>query len=178
MSNTPTNLVVSVACGPVPCDTETGRRFLQERQALFGKVCFLLALGLYVFLNLLSTLGNGTPWSRWITHWDNRLHLAVCAAFLAVSIICGRGVALSHLKLSLVDTLGCLLIGLLIGLLYRPDDISQHTEYMGALAITNVLLLRAIIVPSSAPQTLMTGALATIPVVVGFHLAFDDYFAM
>lgn len=175
-SKTPSNIVISVACGPVPCDTEKGRSFLQQRQALFGKVCCLLGLGLYAFLNLLGALGVGLPWSEWVTRWDNQLLLGACVAFLAIHLTC-RARPFSHLQLSLIDTFGMLLIGVLIGLNYCPKDLSEHTEYMGALALTNLLLLRAIIVPSSAPQTLMTGALASIPVVIGFHVAFSDFAA-
>jgi len=51
-------LNLAVACGPVPCDTEEGRGFLQERLVLFGKVTFLLSTALYIALNLFRTLGG------------------------------------------------------------------------------------------------------------------------
>ena len=174
---TPSNIVVSVACGPVPCDTEKGRSFLQERQALFGKVCFLICLGLYVFLNGLETLSGGYSWFDWIGRGDNQLHLGTCVAFLAMFLVCRVG-NLSHRQLALLDTFGTVLIGLLIGLNYHAEDMSKHTEYYGGVAITNILVLRAIVVPSSAPQTLVTSMLASIPVLVGFHAAFNDFVAL
>ena len=65
-SQPPATLSLSVACGPVPCDSEEGRDFLQDRLALFGKVCLALSAGHYLLSNVLATLVEGNPASAWL----------------------------------------------------------------------------------------------------------------
>ena len=99
------NLQVSVACGPVPCDTEEGRSILQKRQALFGQICFLLSLALFTVFNLVLTLGAGQPWLSWVSTWNNQVHLGITFAFLVVFLMC-RAKPLNRFVLAAVDVVG------------------------------------------------------------------------
>ncbi|MCZ6793644.1 MAG: serine/threonine-protein kinase [Planctomycetota bacterium] len=166
----PPLLNIAVACGPVPCDTEEGRTFLQDRLALFGKIGFVLSTGLYVLLNLLVTILGGSPWSSWLTLLANQLHLGISAVFAAVYFVCRTG-RRSHGQLALIDALGVLVVGVLLGLDCWAEVPAISGDQLAVLAITNVLLARAITVPSSAPWTFLSGALAAVPVVAGACLA-------
>ncbi|MBN1443033.1 MAG: serine/threonine protein kinase [Planctomycetes bacterium] len=162
------DIKISVACGPAPCDSEEGRSFLQKRQALFGLVCFLLAAAHYIFINVLSALTVETTFLRWFTSWGNALHLGICAVFLAVYLLCRSG-SVSRFLLALIDVGSLLAVGILLGLNASADGFTRHSEFVGPLLITNAVLARAVIVPSSGGQTLFTSVLAAIPVLIGSH---------
>ena len=164
-----TKLSLSVACGPVPCDTEEGRSFLQERLSLYGKVCFFLSFGLYLLMNLLNTFLGNMPWNVWITDLKNILHLTIGAIFLAIYLICRAGTR-SHLQLALVDLIGVLLVGGILGVNCWALTASGGNDYMAIIGVTNVLLARAVIVPSSAQHTLFAGVVCMTPAVLGIYL--------
>ena len=168
------SLAVSVACGPVPCDTEEGRRFLQERQALFSKILFLIAAAVYILINAAYTAGGQHGMAEWLTSRGNILHLVACLVFLGTYLLCTSKRPFGHLQLGLIDIVGTFSIGVLIGLDYHGRDFSRHDEFGGILAAAHVLLARAVIVPSASRQTLVTSLVTVVPVVLGFHIGFGE----
>ncbi len=167
------SLHVDVACGSALCDSEEGREFWQRRLAFFGQVGLALCVALYLLLNLFWTLGGHQPWTWWVSRASNQIHLGCCLVFLVVYLVCRVRRPLGRLVLSLVDAGSIVLVAAAIGLLYNADGMTRFSDYHGIMSITVTLFIRAVIVPSSVRQTIVTSSLAVVPVLVGYYTALE-----
>ena len=165
-------LKLEVACGAVPCDTEEGRTFLQERLAFYGRVFFVLSIALYVVFNLATTFAGTTTWGSWLTHPGNVLHFAAALDFLLVYLLC-RGARRDVRFLSTLDVVSIVSLGSIIGITYYAVDLGSHPEAWGILAISNAMVARAVMIPSAAPFTALASCAAIVPVLAGFAVGVD-----
>jgi serine/threonine-protein kinase len=137
--------------------SEEDRAFLQRRVALFGLIIgggylFFLAYRSVVLLAMGRTSGFFHPTFWW--------HLAAGAAFASLWLVCRRG------KRSFRFIHGVELVALTLGVLATGAmalniPLESRPDFVMLLALSNVVLGRAILVPSSGRWT------ATIGVVVG-----------
>ena len=77
-----------------------------------------------------------------------------------------------------MDACGVILVGLLLGIrcAHPGQETAREVGFEVVLAITNALLVRAILVPSSAALTFLIGLLGTAPIVVGASLVEESLF--
>jgi serine/threonine-protein kinase len=166
-SNLASHLSVAVACGSSPCESESGRAFLQERVALFAKVVFILAAVLYVLGNTLYLLTHEEGWSHWLRCDHNHYHLLAVCVLGVMWFLSARGKrSLNQLKW--IDMLGTFLAcsGYV---LITWSNCSGPSEYQALLGITTTLMARAILVPSTPKQTLWLGVAVSVPTLLATY---------
>ncbi len=148
-----------------PSSSDAEREFYQQRVAVFGKVGCLLSVVFYLMVNVLSQLGQARSALYWVTDVANASTLGV-AAVLGLLWLVGRGRPRSAATLRALDVGGTLAI---------CAGSAVHGwlgwEYAGfrfnaLMAITNILIFRAILLPSPVRRTLIVGALAFLPSVI------------
>ena len=157
----------------VDLDTEEGRAFLQERLALYNKVCFLIS-GSF-FLVGAALLAGGLPSPEPITDQQQRQAIALHASTLVVQLAawlwCARGPRLGPAWLRAIDAGALLLVCLGFSLQFLSAQ-APHVTQMGpfprvtlVLILTHSLVARAVFVPSPTPWTAAVSAAVALPVV-------------
>ena len=154
------------ASGSVDLATEEGRAFLQERLALFAQVGFLIDSGF--FLASFVALAFSVP--RMLTRppsgaWPyDAIDLANLGLFLGAWLACRRG----RRPLWLLRTLDaalvlvfCVLAALPVGMV---KDELPGVRWTALLIVTNALIARAVLVPSSPRRTLLVGLACCVPI--------------
>jgi eukaryotic-like serine/threonine-protein kinase len=143
-------------------DSEEGRAFLQERLAFYNKVCFLISGGFFLAGAALAASGVAPPEpvSRGFQERAIALHAATLAVELLAFLLCARGPALPPRTLRAVDIGALWLVCLGFGLQAVNALGSPRLEPTGSfpratlvLILTNVVLARAVFVPSTAAWT-------------------------
>ena len=141
----------------VDLDTESGRAFLQERVAFFNKVAFWVSGSFFVAAALAGP------------YYGDQVRPLLHAATLLVSLtawqVCARGPALSTGLLEAIDAAAVTLV--LVGfaaqaLLVPPAFASEVTRSL-ALILTQMAIVRAVLVPSTAARTAGVSLLAALP---------------
>ena len=136
------------------------REFLQERLAYLGRVYASIAISFYVVGNLVSAgfeafwhhLGHPTMW----------IVPAACAVYLAQWLTCRRG-AISQGALRAIDAGSTMLAAALHSSMVfatMPGELAGMSYTRALLLVTFGLLIRAVVVPSSARRTLALGVVA------------------
>ncbi len=153
----------------VDTETEEGRSFLQERLALFAKWFFLVAVIFYVIANLPLPWVLGMRFD-WVEEWfgtKELLTLGVIAVAGAVWIG-SRGRSRPAGQLRALEAAGvaipCALMAVMLVDVVLANRNVQDV-YLMLLATTNVVTVRAIVVPSTPRRTLALSALSLTPVV-------------
>jgi len=153
----------SMASMSVALGSKEGRAFFQERLALFAKACCLIALSFYVLANLIAAPLPGHGWLFCFTHPANRLMLANCVLLLTVWQVCRR-VVLSQTALSALDAatlvLNCAGYSLLIFAPF-PSDPEGEVRMRVLLGVTNTMIARSILIPSTARRSFLLSLLAS-----------------
>jgi predicted Ser/Thr protein kinase len=152
----------------VDIDTEEGRSFLQERVAFFNKVTFLIS-GTF-FLASLAVGRDYTVSQGGRVDWrPGALHLATLLVSLAAWQVCRRPLRLGTRALLLIDAASLFfpLLGFSLQVPTAPPVLTGQIAYMLVLILTNMAILRAVLVPSSAWHTTRVTVLAAIPVALG-----------
>lgn len=141
-----------------------GVAFLRDRLALFGQVAFWLDLG-FLVVSIAAVVVTGT-----LSLPDAMLHAGhafqmVTVALLAMVWGACRWLSLGRGALLAIDAATTILVSLVfcISAMARPDGASVHPT---VLALTNVLLARAVLVPSSVARTLSISLAAGVPVML------------
>lgn len=153
------------ATGPRPQYHGAEREFLQQRIAVFGKVGCLLSVCFYVMVNLLTQVGRPRPFAHWVTEISNLAILAV-AIILGALWVVGRGRRLSLSFLRSLDAAGTGLLGAGCAVHGWWGGGLEVFKFNALLATTNILIFRAILLPSSVRRTAILGAVAFLPSVV------------
>jgi predicted Ser/Thr protein kinase len=161
----------SERCGDHPCDSEGGREFLQDRLAVFGKVGCLLGSGFFVLAYGLSAFDARFTLSH-LLRPAALLHLGVCALLGLLWWICRRRF-LCFKWLRWTDQVTTFLVCLGVAFIALTDELSPHREFKAVLAATNVLLARAVIVPSSAARSFWVSIISFAPAVAAAHQLFS-----
>src|SRR3989304_3804920 len=131
-------------------DTESGRAFLQDRVAFFNKVSFSISGS---FFGVAALLG---PY--YAPHVDARpalLHAATLVVSLAAWPPCRRRPGLSIGLLRPIDTASVALVlaGFAIQALVVPPAFAGELADSLVLILTNVVIIRAVLVPSTAARS-------------------------
>jgi len=152
----------------VDIDTEEGRAFLQERIAFFNKVAFLISgtffvASLVVGRDYTVSQGGRVDWR------PGALHLATLLVSLAAWQVCRRSLRLGTRTLPLIDAASLFfpLLGFSLQVPTAPPVLTGQIAYMLVLILTNMAILRAVLVPSSAWHTTRVTVLAAVPVALG-----------
>ena len=149
-----------------PSSSSDGEReFFQQRIAVFGKVGCLLSVVFYLMVNVLSQLGRARPVLYWVTDLANASTLAV-AAMLGLMWILGRGRPRSVATLRALDAGGTLAVCAGSAVHGWLGWEFEGFRFNALMAITNILIFRAILLPSPVRRTLIIGALAFLPTVI------------
>jgi serine/threonine-protein kinase len=163
----------------IDLETEEGRAFLQERLAFYNKVCFLISGGF--FLVSVVLMASGLPAPEPVSAEHERLAATLHAATLAVQLsawlVCSRGPKLGAGWLRSIDA-GALFLACAGFCLQFVSADAPHVEQMGPfprltlmLILTNVLIARAVFVPSPALWTAAVSAAVSLPVAATAGLA-------
>ncbi|HTU61281.1 MAG TPA: serine/threonine-protein kinase [Polyangiales bacterium] len=147
-----------------PLDTESARAFLQRRLCFLAKLFACIAVGLHVFVRLVRLVApremDSLMGSQLVP-----LQLAALSVFVLVYLRL-RKVERSQLELRTIDTLFA------IGPAYAPmpvfSELSPHMrpELLLLQFVANVIVARAVLVPSTARRTLVLSTLGFLPVPV------------
>ena len=154
-----------------------GRTLLQSRLALFGKVMVILNLTFWPGFLLLwgnepsawrsSLMGRGSM-GLWIA-----VNMSICLLLWGLT----RGRPRPKRALLVIDAGITLAIGLWFALNKFVHPQPLFGVYDAALAVMALLLLRALLVPSSWPRTLVLGLLTMLPQLVTLA-SFGRHFTM
>jgi serine/threonine-protein kinase len=136
--------------------TEEGRALLQERLALFGKVCFLVNLFYYPLFNLAVALVPGNDLSSVLASLFSYEALGEFICFGTLWAVCRRG-AYSARTLGLIDVVSMLTIGATTAMWPFVHLSPVLGTYELVLAHLALLSLRATLVPSTGRRTLLVG---------------------
>jgi serine/threonine protein kinase len=163
----------------VDLDTEEGRAFLQERLAFYNKVCFLISGSFFLVGMVLMAIGLRPPEPVPLGH-ERRyvlLHAATLVVQLAAWLVASRGRRFGPRLLRAIDVGGVVLPCLGFALQALTAS-APHVEALGlvprvtlVLILTNMLIARAVFVPSPAPWTAAVSAGASVPVVASVGIA-------
>jgi len=163
----------------IDLDTEEGRAFLQERLAFYNKVCLLLSGSFFVVSAALLASGLQPPEA--VTREQERraawLHASTLVVELLAWLVCSRGPRLASRFLRGIDAGALFLI--CVGFCLQFVNVrAPHVEQMGpfprvtlVLILTNVLIARAVFVPSPALWTAAVSGAAALPVVAAAGFA-------
>jgi eukaryotic-like serine/threonine-protein kinase len=147
-----------MALSSVPNDSEEGRAFLQQRLALFGKSAFFIFAGVSVFGLLVILASSIKPWE-----------LIDVPPFHAIPILgvglawlyCRRG-RRSLRSLALLDAAITIMVGLGLALLVIIMPAALLPGVQATFILTQLLIVRAILVPSDWRRTLHISATAAL----------------
>ena len=138
-------------------DTEGGRAFLQERVAFFNKVAFWISGSFFVAAGLAGPYyGDPSP---------PLLHAATLVVSLTAWQVCGRGPALSTGVLEVIDAaaVALVLVGFAAQALLVPPAFAGEVTRSLVLILTQMVIVRAVLVPSPAARTAGLSLLAALP---------------
>lgn len=151
-----------------------GDALLQQRLALFGRVMLLLTVLGYAMTNLV-TLATGRGDAGVLVSGSSLGMLGAIAAFGAVWLI-ARGAPLGRRALRALDVLVVVVpaalldvMSLLLPIDLRPDLASRHLVML--LVTTNLIVARAVLIPSEPRITAAIGIAASVPALVLAALA-------
>jgi serine/threonine-protein kinase len=141
----------------VDLDTEGGRAFLQERVAFFNKVAFWVS-GAFFVAGALAGPYYGDQVRP-------GLHAATLLVNLAAWQVCARGPALSTGLLEVIDAaaVALVLVGFAAQALLVPPAFASEVTRSLALILTQMAIVRAVLVPSTAARTAGVSLLAALP---------------
>jgi serine/threonine-protein kinase len=147
-----------------PTGDEEERAFLQERLRLLGAVAGSLTLVFYALVHVLAARDGATVWERW---FGNPQDVGVFWVAVVYGLMwwIGRGGPRSLGLLRAAEG-GLTVLACAGGAFHAwvgPDAELFRVDAM--LAANNMLVVRAILLPSSARRTAAVGAIAYLPVV-------------
>jgi serine/threonine protein kinase len=150
----------------VDLDTESGRAFLQERVALFNQVAFLISGGFFLAGALMGLVfvEHRAVWG--VEGRAALLHLATLVCSLVFWQLCRHRVGLPKRLLRVIDgaSLALPLLGFSAQVFFVPLAFQGRMAQVLVLILTNMVILRAILVPATAAHTASVTLLAAVPV--------------
>jgi serine/threonine-protein kinase len=138
-------------------DTEDGRAFLQERLAFFNRVAFLISGAFFVVAAFAGPYyGDPSP---------PLLHAATLVVSLLAWQVCRRGPRLSTRLLEAVDAaaVALVLLGFAAQALLVPPAFAGEVAHSLVLILTQMAIVRAVLVPSTPARTAWVSLLAALP---------------
>jgi serine/threonine-protein kinase len=151
----------------VPLDTEASRALLQRRIAFFALVSALL-VGAFQLLGRIANLLADHAIDRALGERAISFHL-VTLIFYVATWLCTRWGARSIRQLHLLDAFVTVVPPLNVSVAAAHIQPLMRPELILLLACGHELMLRGVVVPSSARRTFTLGVTLCIPIVVGTH---------
>lgn len=152
-------------------DTWGGSPFVQARLALLGKTVFLLAFGFFSVLNGLLLMAGGLGILPALATQANLMHF-LAASVMATLWAITRARRWSLRTLGVLDAGSLLLGGVCLALMAAQPD--EKLLMRGLLALTVTMMVRAVLIPSTATRTFCLSWLSAAPlllVAAVFHQA-------
>jgi serine/threonine-protein kinase len=146
----------------VASGSEEARAFLQDRLAFLGRAYGLIGLSFFLTGNLLASALAHYRWTDLVTERASKLILAACGTYLAQWLLCRRG-RWPESTLIVIDGCATTLVALFNSLMVFavfPGEAGGWSTMRALLLFTYGLVIRAVIVPSTARRTLLLGLLA------------------
>jgi serine/threonine-protein kinase len=141
----------------VDLDTEGGRAFLQERVGLFNKVAFWISASFFLAAPLGSPYyGSAAPVA---------LHAGTLVVSLAAWQACRRALSIPLRALGAIDagSVGLVLAGFSAQAVLVPSAFAGEVAHSLVLIFTHAIVIRAVVVPSSAARTAVVSLAASLP---------------
>ncbi len=158
-SPVPKDPAACVPAQPPPTSGEEARAFLQERLAFLGLAYGLIGIAFYVVSNLLaSTL----PQHSWVNS-ASRLVMIANGTYLAQWLVCRKGQRSADL-LRVIDAVSAAMAAACSAFLVFssfPGEIAGLSYARSLLMFTFGVLMRAVVVPSSARRTFALGLITS-----------------
>jgi serine/threonine-protein kinase len=149
--------------------TEEERSFLQRRVGAFGLVC----AGCYGFFLAFRSVLIAAEEPEEFADPSWWYHLLATACFLSVWGVCRFG-RLRERAIRTAETLGLLGSVIASGLMATYISPFGRPDYILLLALTLVMVSRAVFVPSTAKRSLLLGAAVGIELVISMYYAFNN----
>jgi eukaryotic-like serine/threonine-protein kinase len=148
----------------VDLDSEDGRAFLQERVAFFNEVAFWIS-GAFLVAAAFAGPYYGDP-------SPPLLHAATLLVSLGAWQSCRRGPRLSTRLLEVIDaaSVALVLVGFAAQALLVPPVFAGEVAHSLVLILTQMVIVRAVLVPSTATRTASVSLLAALPTALGILL--------
>jgi serine/threonine-protein kinase len=147
-----------------PLDSESARELVQQRIALLARVCVIFGLLIQATVRWVAFSARNTSYGA-ATDWTPDAHLAVLAMSAAVWLRARSG-RRSPRELAFLDFF-CVMPPVafsLVALWQAPPDIKP--DLLNTIGAGDLLILRAVLVPSSGPRTAILGAGVAVTIVV------------
>ncbi|HEU4525376.1 MAG TPA: serine/threonine-protein kinase [Gemmatimonadales bacterium] len=154
---------------------EESRAFLQERLAFLGKTYTLIDRSFALVSRLVAVPLLG--WAGLLLDMNGGLVLSASAIFLVQWLACRRG-RWSERSLRLIDAASTIGAGAVnAGMVFAavPGELPGLSYGRALLIFTMTIVVRAVIVPSSARRTLVLGLLAACFPVAAAHLWYSSH---
>jgi serine/threonine-protein kinase len=145
-------------------ETEDGRALLQERVAFFNRVAFWISGGFFVAATLAGPYyGDPSP---------PLLHAATLVVSLSAWQLCRRGPRFSTRLLEGIDAaaVALVLVGFAVQGLTVPPAFAGEVTRSLVLILTQMVIVRAVLVPSTATRTAAVSLLAALPTALAILL--------
>ena len=148
-------------------NTEESRAFFQKRISVFC-LCVLVIGAAFYLVSLVAEIATNPAFDllERTTHSRTLYHFLAIVVAGGVWLMVRRG-SWSANMLSWLDGGSLVVLATLMALIGIEEDLfAQQTRFSIVLAVTNTILARAIIVPSTAQRTLILSTVACIPVLL------------
>ena len=148
----------------LPGDLDEARAFLQSRIALFCAVGAWICAVLLAAANVAWILLGGQGVLESFSKPSNLPTLISLMAFLVIRRVCRRGTKLSMSRLMLLDALCVMIPAVAVAFPDAQDNAAGIASLLAVLVTSDVLILRAVTIPSTWRRTLVIGLISTLPV--------------
>ena len=147
---------------------------VQDRLAFFGRVGATIGIAIFVVMNVSRYIFDDMTVTECVTRRSNNGFVLSLAAFAASWMICRRPKRLHSTTLLGLDVLTVFLVTLGVTARAAAEVGAATAPFITILAVTNVILLRSVIIPSSAKRTLAIGITCAFPPAI--HASTDTQF--
>ena len=140
-----------------------GLRFVQDRLALFGLVGAAISGALLVLVNLAYAAVGGASLDERLHARANLPTLLCFLAFGTVASLARRPKTLSSRLLGFLDALPVIAVAAATTIRDDADNGNGIAPLIGVLAVSDVLVLRSVTIPSGPRRTFLLGLLGAVP---------------
>ncbi len=148
----------------LPGDVDEARAFLQSRIALFCAVGAWICAVLLAAANVAWILLGGQGVLESFSKPSNLPTLISLLAFLVIRRFCRREQELPMGRLMLLDALCVMIPAVAVAFPDAQDNAAGIAPLLAVLVTSDVLILRAVTIPSTWRRTLVIGLISTLPV--------------
>jgi hypothetical protein len=158
--------------GSVPGSEDEGHDYLRRRVSLYFQVLFFIYAAVYGMAVVLVAMRGSWPALAHPARW---VHAGVIVGALAGWLFTRRADRTVR-QLAVLEVLGTLAVAIGVGLFgfLQPAAQLEKDDLELVLALSQTLIARAVIVPSTAARTLGLGIVCTLPLTGALYLAGHD----